>query len=106
MYASGDLESYFLYTEITVVAGGYTGKGHAWGLGVAAVAFVGVFGYDSWEELTSTENGITIVGAGLAANVVVIVFSIDGHDVAALTIGGLGASAIFGVHGTLKWTQT
>jgi hypothetical protein len=106
MYASGDLESYFLYTDITIVAGGYTGKGHAWGVGVGAIGFVGVLGYDSWEELTSAENGISIVGGGLAANLVVIVFSINGHDVAALTTGGLGASAIFGVRGTLKWTQT
>jgi hypothetical protein len=53
MYASGDLESYFLYTEIIIVAGGYTGKGHAWGVGVGAIGFVGVLGYDSWEELTS-----------------------------------------------------
>jgi hypothetical protein len=106
MYASGDLESYFLYTEISIVAGGYSGKGHAWGVGVGVIGFVGVLGYDSWEELTSAENGITIVGGGLAANLVVIVFSIDGHDVAALTIGGLGASAILGVHGTLKWTRT
>jgi hypothetical protein len=106
MYASGDLESYFIYTEITVVAGGYTGKGHAWGVGVAAIAFAGVLWYDSWEDLTAAENGITIVGVGLAANVVAIIFSIDGHDVATLTIGGIGASAILGVHGTLKWTQT
>jgi hypothetical protein len=106
MSASGDLESYFLYTEITIVAGGYTGTGHAWGLGVGAVAFVGVLGYDSWEDLTSAENGITIVGAGLAANLVEIIFSINGHDVATLTTGGLGASVILGVHGTLKWTRT
>jgi hypothetical protein len=106
MYASGDLESYWIYTEITVVAGGYTGTGHAWGVGVGAIAFVGVLGYDCWEELTSAENGITIVGGGLGANLVVIIFSIDGHDVAALTIGGLGATTILGVHGTLKWTRS
>jgi hypothetical protein len=106
MYASGDVESYFIYTEITISAGGYTGKGHAWGAGVGVVGFAGVLGYDSWEQLTSAENGITIVGLGAAANVLVVVFSIDGHDVAALTIGGVGASAILGVHGTLKWTQT
>jgi len=106
MSASGDLESYFLYTEITVVAGGYTGKGHAWGAGVGVIAFAGVLAYDSWEDLTSAENGITIVGAGLAANLVLIIFSINGHDVATLTTGGLGASIILGVHGTLKWTRT
>lgn len=94
-----------IYTEIGITAGEYTGTGHAWGIGLGGVAFIGDLAYNSWDELMSTENGITIVGGGVGANAFLILFSVNGHDVAVLTIAGLGAGALLGVHGTFSWTH-
>ena len=104
IYASGGLVSLLIYTEIDITAGEYTGKGHAWGVGLGGIGFAGDLAYNSWDELTSAKNGITIVGGGILANAVLILFSVNGNDVAVLTVAGVGAGALLGVHGSLSWT--
>jgi hypothetical protein len=56
--ASGDAYSFVIFTVIKVTAGGYTGLGYVWGVGLGGVQFSGTLMYDSWEELTSAENSI------------------------------------------------
>ena len=105
IYASGNLVSLLIYTEIGITAGEYSGVGLAWGVGLGGIGFVGDLAYNSWDELTSAENGITIVGGGVGANALLILFSVHGNDVAVLTVAGLGAGALLGVHGSFSWTH-
>jgi len=106
IYAWGDVFSFVIYTQIDVTAGEYSGTGHAWGIGIGGIAFAGTLFYDSWEVLLSAENGITIVGGGVGANAVLILFSVNGNDVAVLTVAGAGGGALLGVRGTFTWTHT
>jgi hypothetical protein len=74
-------------------------------VGLGGIAFIGDLVYNSWEQLTSAENGITIVGGGVGGNALVIIFSVNNNDVAVLTVVGLGAGALLGVRGSLSWTH-
>jgi hypothetical protein len=103
IYASGDLWSAVIYTKIEVMAGEYSGEGHAWGIGIGGIAFIGALSYGSWDELTSAENGITIIGGGAGANALVVIFSVNGADAAVLTVAGLGGGVAVGLHGSFTW---
>lgn len=94
-----------VYTQIQVSAGDYSGVGEAWGVGLGGVIFAGDLAYNSWDELTSAENGLTIVGGGAGVNALLILFSVNGHDVAVLTVAGVGAGALLGVHGSFTWNS-
>jgi len=104
IYASGDLWSVLVYTYIEVYAGEYFGSGYAWGPGLGGIAFIGNLAYNSWDQLTSAENGISIVGGGAGANVLLVLFSVNGNDIAVLTVAGLGGGALFGDRGRFTWT--
>ena len=105
VWVTGEVLSFFIYSKLKVDTDEYTGKGDAWGLAAGGVKFTGFMKYNSWDEVTSAENSFSIVGAGVASNSLLIVFSINGHQVGLLTAVGLGASVFLGAGGGLKWTQ-
>jgi hypothetical protein len=69
------------------------------------VVFTGYIDYNSWEEKISVENGFSIVSAGAGANGLLVIFSINGHQVALLTAVGVGVSILLGAGSGLTWTQ-
>jgi len=104
--ATGSLWTALIYTSISVQAGGYSGSGSAWGLGIADIHIAGTLLYDSWDDLLASDNTFYIIGATVYdISGTVALFSVGGNDVAVLLMGGTGFGALIGLDGTFQWKK-
>lgn len=101
---SGSLWTALVYTSISLTGGGYSGSGHAWGLGVADIHIAGDLMYTSWDDLMAGENKFNIIAATVDdVGATVAEFSVNGAVVAYLVMAGVGFGDLVGIDGTFQW---
>jgi hypothetical protein len=103
--ATASVFTALIYTTISVQAGGYSGSGSAWGVGVADISIAGTLYYNSWDDLLASDNTFSIAATTIKGiDGTAALFSVGGNDVAALVAsGGAGFGALIGIDGTFQW---
>ena len=100
-YASGWISSSLVYTTVHLYAGGHSGGGGSWGLGLSAGNLEGVLSHYSWGLLCSAENNLYVVSitAGVAME-----FTVDRNVCARFVGGDLGGLVAAGFSGSMDWS--
>ena len=100
-YATGWIGSTFIYTTVHLYAGGHSGRGGSWGLGLGVGNLEGNLNHFSWSRLCSAENGLNVesISGGVAMQ-----FTIGGDIVATFLGGNLGALVSAGFSGSMDWS--
>ena len=89
---------------VSAHGGGYSGSGHAWGLGVADIHIAGDLMYTSWDDLMAGENKFNIIAATVDdVGVTVAEFSVNGAVVAYLRDGWVSFGDLVRIDGTFQW---
>lgn len=104
--AEAESFSALVYTMLEVDAGGYTGSGHCWGVGLGEFSALGaLFSDDPFPTFAANTTSFLVQTAGVEASGVFVEFSdASGTVIGMADLVGDGIGAFVGASGDFSWS--